>query len=193
MDPKACFKSLKGVSASSLAALAPIAPVMEMNKQDKRFIDAKEVIAGLDTATNIAAMDWGDFEHLIRELFEKEFASRGGEVKITQASSDGGVDAVAFDPDPITGGKIVIQAKRYTKTVGVSAVRDLYGTVQHEGASRGILISTADYGPDAHQFATGKPISLFSGSHLLHLLQKHGYNAKIDLQAARKELNLRNS
>ncbi|SMC98458.1 restriction endonuclease [Rhizobium sp. RU36D] len=193
VDPKACFKSLKGVSASSLAALAPIAPVMEMNKQDKRFIDAKEIIAGLDNATNIAAMDWGDFEHLIRELFEKEFASRGGEVKITQASSDGGVDAVAFDPDPITGGKIIIQAKRYTKTVGVSAVRDLYGTLQHEGASRGILISTADYGPDAHQFASGKPISLFTGSHLLHLLQKHGYNAKIDLQAARKELNLRNS
>jgi restriction system protein len=69
-------------------------------------------------------MDWGDFEHLIRELFEKEFASPGGDVKITQASSDGGVDAVAFDPDPITGGKIVIQAKRYTRTVGVSAVRD---------------------------------------------------------------------
>lgn len=191
VDPKACFKSLKGVSASSLAALAPIAPVMEMNKHDKRFIDAREVIASVDTATNLAAMDWGDFEHLIRELFEKEFASRGGEVKVTQSSSDGGVDAVAFDPDPITGGKIVIQAKRYTRTVGVSAVRDLYGTMQHEGASRGILISTADYGPDAHQFASGKPISLFSGSHLLHLLQKHGYNAKIDLQAARKELNLR--
>ncbi|WLR98754.1 restriction endonuclease [Shinella sumterensis] len=191
VDPKACFKSLRGVSASSLAALAPIAPVMEMNKQDKRFIDAKEVIANIDTATNLAAMDWSDFEHLIRELFEREFASRDGEVKITQSSSDGGVDAVAFDPDPITGGKIVIQAKRYTRTVGVSAVRDLFGTMQHEGASRGILISTADYGPDAHQFASGKPISLFSGSHLLHLLQKHGYNAKIDLQAARKELSLR--
>lgn len=191
VDPKSCFKSLKGVSASSLAALAPIAPVMEMNKQDKRFIDAREVIAGIDTATNLASMDWSDFEHLIRELFEKEFAARGGDVKITQASSDGGVDAVAFDPDPITGGKIVIQAKRYTRTVGVAAVRDLFGTVQHEGASRGILISTADYGPDAHQFAAGKPISLFSGSHLLHLLEKHGYNAKIDLQAARKELNLR--
>src|SRR3546814_10943818 len=98
-------------------------------------------------------MEWGDFEHLVRELFEKEFATRGGEVKITQASADGGVDAVAFDPDPITGGKIVIQAKRYTHTVGVSAVRDLYGTIQHESASRGILITTADYGPDAYQFA----------------------------------------
>jgi restriction system protein len=112
-------------------------------------------------------------------------------VKITQASSDGGVDAVAFDPDPITGGKIVIQAKRYTQTVGVSAVRDLFGTVQHEGASRGILITTADYGPDAHKFASGKPLSLLSGSHLLHMLSKHGFNAKIDLREARKELRLK--
>ena len=38
--------------------------------------------------------------------------SNGREVKITQASRDG--DAIAFDPDQIRGGKIVIQAKRYT-------------------------------------------------------------------------------
>lgn len=191
VDPKACFKSLKGVSASSLSALAPIPPVMELNKEDRRFIEARSATGGLSEATNLASLDWGDFEHLVRELFEKEFATRGGEVKITQASADGGVDAVAFDPDPITGGKIVIQAKRYTRTVGVSAVRDLFGTMQHEGASRGILITTADYGPDAYQFASGKPITLFTGANLLHLLEKHGYKAKIDLREARKELNLR--
>ncbi|WP_222400440.1 restriction endonuclease [Rhizobium leguminosarum] len=73
----------------------------------------------------------------------------GGEVRVTQASNDGGVDAIAFDPDPISGGKIVIQAKRYTRTVGVSAVRDMYGTVLNEGASKGLLVTTADYGPDA--------------------------------------------
>ena len=191
VDPKACFKSLRGVSAASLSALAAIPPVMELNKEDRRSIEARSATGGLNEATNLASMDWGDFEHLVRELFEKEFASRGGEVKITQASADGGVDAVAFDPDPITEGKIVIQAKRYTRTVGVSAVRDLYGTMQHESASRGILITTADYGPDAYQFASGKPITLFSGSNLLHLLEKHGYKAKIDLREARKELNLR--
>src|SRR3546814_109487 len=191
VDPKACFKSLKGVSASSLSALASIPPVMELNKEDRRFIEARSTTDGLTEATNLASMDWGDFEHLVRELFEKEFATRGGEVKITQASADGGVDAVAFDPDPITGGKIVIQAKRYTRTVGVSAVRDLYGTIQHESASRGILITTADYGPDAYQFASGKPITLFTGANPLHLLEKHGYQATIDLREARKELNLR--
>lgn len=131
-------------------------------------------------------MDWEDFEHLIREIFEKEFSSNGGEVKVTQASRDGGVDAVAFDPDPIRGGKIVIQAKRYAYTVGVSAVRDLYGTVMNEGASKGILVTTSDYGPDAYEFANGKPLTLLSGSNLLHLLTRHGVDAHIDLHEARK-------
>jgi restriction system protein len=36
----------------------------------------------------------------------------------------------------------------------------------------------------------GKPISLFTGSNLLHLLEKHGYNAKTTCRP-RKELNLR--
>ncbi|QVQ35434.1 restriction endonuclease (plasmid) [Pseudochrobactrum algeriensis] len=188
IDPKACFKNLKGVSAASLAALAAIPPVIEMNRDDRRFIEGRNTIDAIDYATNLAAMDWGDFEHLVRELFEKEFASRGGEVKVTQSSSDGGVDAVAFDPDPITGGKFVIQAKRYTRTVGVSAVRDLFGTMQHEGASRGILVTTADYGPDAYKFASEKPITLLSGSNLLHLLEKHGYNAKIDIREARQTM-----
>lgn len=187
VEPKACFKSLKGVSAASLASLAAIAPVLEMDRTDERFVDAKMVVDAIDESQNLASMSWEDFEHLVRELFEKEFSSRGGEVRITQASRDGGVDAIAFDPDPITGGKIVIQAKRYTRTVGVSAVRDLYGTVLNEGASKGILVTTADYGPDAHQFAAGKPLTLLSGSHLLYMLQRHGYNAKIDLREAREQ------
>ena len=185
VDPKACFKSLKGVSAASLASLAAIPPVMEMDTEDRRFIEAREVGSGIDEGTNLASISWDDFEHLVREVFEKEFASRGGEVKVTQASSDGGVDAVAFDPDPITGGKIVIQAKRYTRTVGVSAVRDLYGTVMNEGASRGILVTTADYGPDAYSFANGKPLTLLNGANLLHMMQRHGQNAYINLVEAR--------
>ena len=46
----------------------------------------------------------------------------GLETPSTQASRDGGVDCVAYDPRPIFGGKVVIQAKRYKHTVGVSAV-----------------------------------------------------------------------
>lgn len=186
VDPKLCFKNLKGIGSSKLHSLTPIAPIIKIDRDDARFVSSYDVADELDDSVNIAAMDWQDFEHLIRELFEKEFNQSGGEVKITRASRDGGVDAIAFDPDPIRGGKIVIQAKRYTNVVGVSAVRDLYGTVVNEGATKGILVSTADYGPDAYNFAKDKPITLLNGNNLLHLLQKHGHKARIDIKEAKE-------
>lgn len=189
VNPKLCFKALKGVGSSKLFSLTPIAPLLNISREDKRFVAAHKVADALDESCNLAIMDWEDFEHLIRELFEKEFSQSGGEVKITRASRDSGVDAVAFDPDPIRGGKIVIQAKRYTNTVGLSAVRDLYGTVLNEGATKGILVTTTDYGPDAYEFAKGKPLTLLNGSNLLHLLDKHGHKATIDLKEAKQILS----
>lgn len=188
VDPKACFKKLKGVGSSKLHSLTPVAPVLVLDREDKRFIEGYKVVDGLQEGDNLAAMDWEDFEHLVRELFEKEFSGPNSEVKVTRASRDGGIDAVVFDPDPLHGGKVVIQAKRYTNTVGVSAVRDLYGSVMNEGANKGILVTTSDYGPDAHQFAKDKPLVLLSGSNLLHLLQKHGHKAYIDLKEAKSIL-----
>lgn len=184
VEPKACFKALKGVSAAKLVDISPITPILTFNKKDKRFVEGKDI--EVNQGTNLAAMHWEDFEHLVRELFEMEFAKNGGEVRVTQASRDGGVDAIVFDPDPLRGGKIVIQAKRYTNTVGVSAVRDLYGTVINEGANSGILITTSDYGHDSYEFAKDKPLKLLNGGHLLALLHKNGRNAHINIEEAKK-------
>ena len=160
-----------------------------LNKEDERFIEGYSVVDSINEGVNLAAIDWKDFENLISEVFGQEFSSNGGEVKITQASRDGGVDAVAFDPDPIRGGKIVIQAKRYTNVVGVSAVRDLYGTLMNEGAMKGILVTTSYFGNDAYDFANGKPIQLIDGGQLLGLLERHGHKARIDLKEAKAILN----
>lgn len=186
VDPKACFRALKGAGSAKLSGMAAVVPILKLNRVDDRFVAARDVIDKLNESVNIAAIPWEDFEHLVRDVFEKEFSSPGGEVKITRASRDHGVDAVAFDPDPIRGGKIVIQAKRYTNPVGVSAVRDLYGTVINEGANRGILVTTSVYGPDSYEFAKDKPITLLTGGHLLSLLEKHGHQARIDLAEAKK-------
>ena len=186
VDPKACFRSLKGVGSSQLHAMVPVQPLIQMNREDHRFVASMDVASRLDEGANLAAIGWEEFEHLIREIFERELSSSGGEVKVTQASRDGGVDAIAFDPDPIRGGKIVIQAKRYTNTVDVSSVRDLYGTVMNEGATKGILVTTSNFGPDAYNFAKDKPITLMDGSNLLFLLSKHGHKAHIDLREAKK-------
>jgi restriction system protein len=186
IDPVAAFNNLHGKSAGKLVEIIPIELMLSLNRKDSRFVDAKAVLNSLGTETNLAGMDWQDFEHLIRELFEKEFSGRGAEVKVTQTSRDRGVDAIVFDPDPIRGGKFVIQAKRYTNTVDVSAVRDLCAVVKKEGASRGILVTTSTYGADAYAFANNEPITLLNGAELLGLLRKHGYSFRINLQEARR-------
>src|SRR6185437_3542783 len=126
-----------------------------------------------------------DFEHFVRQILEMYFARQGVEVKVTQSSRDRGVDAIAFDPDPLKGGKIVIQAKRYTRVVDVSAVRDLYGTVMNEGANRGILVTTSHFGKDSWDFAKSKPLTLLDGSNLMHLVRQFGLDFRLDINEAR--------
>ena len=186
LDPEACFRHLKGIATPSLDNASPIRPIFTMNRNDDRIVPGKNVDDFLEPEANLAAMEWEDFEHLVAQLFEWEFAKNGIEVKVTRASRDRGVDAILFDPDPIRGGKFVLQAKRYTNTVDVASVRDLYGTVINEGANRGILITTSAYGPDAYEFAKDKPLSLVDGTNLLLMLQKHGKKYRIDLEEARR-------
>jgi restriction system protein len=186
IDLNQAFKRVKGISAPNITENISIRPIKSINTDDKRFVESKDIIQFVDEKTNLALMDWEDFEHFIRELFEKEFSSSGGEVRITQSSRDGGIDAVAFDPDPIKGGKIVIQSKRYTNVVGVSAVRDLYGTMINEGANKGILVTTSHFGSDAYKFSKDKPLTLIDGNNLLELLRKHNFHAKIDLEEAKR-------
>lgn len=184
-DIVAAFNGLRGANAGMSYETAPVMPSLRIQTDDPRFIESRETIEKLARGENLAAMDWEDFEHLVRELFQREFAAVGAEVRITRASRDQGVDAIIFDPDPLRGGKIVIQAKRYTIPVDVSAVRDLYGTVHNEGANTGILVTTSHYGPEAYEFAQNKPLKLINGAQLLGLLERAGYHFRIDLNEAR--------
>ncbi|WP_030624858.1 restriction endonuclease [Streptomyces sclerotialus] len=128
-------------------------------------------------------MDPLRFEELVAELFR----AMGMQAVTTARSGDGGVDVDALDPDPIRGGKIVVQVKRYRNTVPPSAVRDLYGTVQAAGANKGVLITTSAFGPGSHAFANGKPLTLVAGTELVDLLSRHGLSGRLGGAAARQE------
>jgi restriction system protein len=176
IEPTAALRTLNASFSKSPAELAPVRPLLHFDMVDPRFIKESDVLSTLDHRPNLMELNPSEFESLITNLFQK----MGLETKLTQASRDGGVDCVAYDPRPIFGGKIVIQAKRYKHTVGVSAVRDLYGTMQNEGASKGILVTTSGYGRAAFDFISGKPMELLDGANLLYLLKTHaGIEAKI--------------
>jgi len=153
VQPEHCLRSLKASVSRAPAELLPVKPMVELDMVDPRFVTTLDVMSGLEHRPNLMELTPTEFEGLITNLF----AAMGLDTRQTRPSRDGGVDCVAFDPRPIFGGKVVIQAKRYKNTVGVSAVRDLFGTVQNEGASKGILVTTSGYGKASFEFANGKP------------------------------------
>jgi restriction system protein len=180
VDPIACLKHLNAELSPKPHELKAVRPIVNFNMVDPRFVEKPDVLGQLDQRPNIALLKPPEFEALITNLFEK----MGLETRLTQASRDGGVDCVAWDMRPIVGGKVIVQAKRYKNTVGVSAVRDLYGTVLNEGASKGILVTTSGYGTASMQFADKKPLQLIAGGELLYLLEQHaGVKAKIEFPA----------
>jgi restriction system protein len=175
VDKRVCLKNLGAQVSRRPEEAQPVKPIVEFNMADARFIDQRDLVSGLSSATNLMDLNPYEFEQLVANLF----GQMGLDSKLTRSSRDGGVDCVAYDPRPVLGGKVVIQAKRYRHTVGVSAVRDLFGTMTHEGANKGILVTTSGYGPDAFDFAKDKPIELIDGGGLLFLLQEVGVQARI--------------
>ncbi len=176
VDKVACLRNLGAHVSSRPDELQAVKPFIEFNMVDKRFIEQGDALSGLESRPNLMDLTPSEFETLVSNLFGK----MGLETKLTRSSRDGGVDAVAFDARPVLGGKVVIQAKRYRDTVGVSAVRDLYGTMLNEGASKGILVCTSGYGADAYNFSKDKPLELIDGGGLLYLLREHaGTHARI--------------
>jgi restriction system protein len=175
IDKLICLRNLGAQVSSRPDEQLSVKPIVEFDMIDRRFIEQGDVLSGIDSRPNLMDLTYGQFENLISNLFGK----MGLESKLTRTSKDGGVDAIAFDTRPVLGGKVIIQAKRYKNTVGVSAVRDLYGTMMHEGASKGIIVTTSGYGRDAYEFAKDKPLELIDGGGLLFLLDKVGVKAKI--------------
>lgn len=175
VDTRACLRNLGAQVSPHAYEVQAVKPIVEFDMVDKRFVEQSEVLADLESRPNLIELTPFEFENLVSNLFSQ----MGLETKQTRSSHDGGVDAVAFDARPVVGGKVVLQAKRYSNTVGVAAVRDLYGTMINEGANKGILVTTSGYGPDAFDFAKDKPLELIDGAGLLYLLDQIGVKARI--------------
>jgi restriction system protein len=101
-------------------------------------------------------------EYVARRLFERQ----GYQVVNTRDVKDGGVDLILTDR---RGRRAVVQCKRYRGTVGAEIVRDLYGTMIHDGAAQGFLVATGPISAEARRWAAGKPITLIDGPRLVEL------------------------
>ncbi|WP_256105713.1 restriction endonuclease [Streptomyces sp. ODS05-4] len=174
VEAVSAVECLTGALGGRLSAKPDVrTPVRAVRTPDQ--VGSGVVSHGGGAEPDLMEMDPVEFEHLVAELFR----ARGLEAVTTRRSNDGGVDVEAVDPDPLSGGSILVQVKRYRNTVPPSAVRDLYGTVQGAGANKGVLVTTSGFGPGSYAFAEGKPLTLVSGAELVDLLRRHGLRGRL--------------
>lgn len=99
-----------------------------------------------EISTRPEQMLWLDprqFEEVIARFYERH----GWEVKLTPASKDGGKDLIIVKQDEAGTRTCFVECKRYAphRPVGVEIVRQLYGVVQKDNATSGILMTTSRF------------------------------------------------
>lgn len=87
------------------------------------------------------------FEELVAELFD----GFGYSVELTAHTRDGGRDIIAIGKKDSIRSKFLIECKRPEpgNVIGVGLVRQLLGVVEDEKATKGILVATTYFSPDA--------------------------------------------
>lgn len=180
LDPVACLRTyLNAIVSPHPWDLEGVRPVLRFDLTGYKFVDEVDVVSGLDSRPDLLALKPVEFEHLIRQLFQ----ARGLKSWVTQSSRDEGVDAVAVNEDPIVGGLCIIQAKRYSKIVGLEAIHALAGVMNDKAAAKGVLVTTSWVGKASRDFAARNGrIEIVDGRQLKALLRDHlGIDALISL------------
>jgi restriction system protein len=93
LDPVAFLKRLNALVSPHPYDLEPVKPIVDFDSllTQFKFVAGMDVIAGLDSRSDLLAMNPYEFEHLVRQIFEE----MGMQAWDTQAIKDDGVDAVA--------------------------------------------------------------------------------------------------
>ena len=126
------------------------------------------------------------FENLVvRLLFAMGYGGSVTEINkaLVGGSGDGGVDGV-IDQDLLGLDRIYVQAKRYAdgNTVGPSAIRDFFGSLDRFKASKGLFVTASTYTSQARETAglLSKRIVLVDGSQLTRLMIRHNVGCRVE-------------
>jgi restriction system protein len=94
---------------------------------------------------DIDSMDGIQFEYYLKELYQ----SSGYKAEVTNASGDYGADLLLNKG----GKKIVVQAKRYSKDVGIKAVQEVMGAKSYYKADEAWVVSNSYFTKAAKELA----------------------------------------
>lgn len=104
-------------------------------------------------------------------LYHK-FKSMGYKVRMTPVTGDYGADLVLKKKRE----KVVVQAKRYHKEVGIAAVQEVIGSIAYYNADRGAVITNSFFTLNAVNLAAANEIVLWDRRALIDYLVKEEYD-----------------
>lgn len=120
----------------------------------------------------IDQMDGRQFEHYLGLLFK----SQGYKVQVTRAAGDYGADLV-IQKD---GKRIVVQAKRYSKNVGIQAVQQAQASIAHYKAHEAWVVTNRDYTDAARNLASSNSVKLINREMLIEMMLQMNPASKPD-------------
>jgi HJR/Mrr/RecB family endonuclease len=137
---------LENASASRLVRVS----LDDINDELIRFL--------ADNPAKMREMSPRKFEELVADMFRH----KGYGVTLTPKSRDGGRDIIAVRKGGIGTAMIYIECKRFAehRKVGVGIVRGLYGVVEEEKATQGIIATTSFFTRDARALRERIPYRL---------------------------------
>ena len=154
---------------------------LEAERQEQHLQWRREEAERIRHLEYLCSMAPAQFENVVLDVFRRF----GWKADPTKGSGDHGVDGYLR-----RNGKLkILQCKRFTSgRVGEPDIRDLAGTVTHEKAAGGIIVTTATFSRAALAWAEEHPVlELINGSELIKMIRQafpDGSTVRDDCQSA---------
>ncbi|WP_150272204.1 restriction endonuclease [Paenibacillus tepidiphilus] len=149
-------KTLQGAMVGAAVGLAIVVAIMIVVGQKRAERLKRSGIADIDKMEGI------QFEKYLGHLFR----AQGYKAEVTRAVGDYGADLI-IQKD---GRKIVVQAKRYNKNVGIKAVQEAQASIAHYGASEAWVVSNSDYTAATYELAQSNRVKLINREVLIGMI-----------------------
>lgn len=139
----------------------------EARRAEKAHLKQARLERRISLDRELGSLSPEEFEAFVAALFERD----GWRASLTAQSGDMGIDINLTRRSD--GRRAVVQCKRYRGTVGQPVIRDLFGTMTHEGVDDGYVVTTGHFSSAAVSFSQGKSIQLIDGEGLLEWVNRH--------------------
>ncbi|MCM3791080.1 restriction endonuclease [Domibacillus indicus] len=113
----------------------------------------------------IDVMNGREFENYLGALFE----AMGYEVEVTPASGDYGADLLMEKDETF----IVVQAKRYSKAVGISSIQEVFSAKMYYQADEAWVVTNNTFSKNAFELAKRSGVKLIARRELIELITEN--------------------